>query len=287
MSLSSILQLIQRKGQIAPALQKEPRKETTRPAVAGRAPSDRPVDPVVARLKAARRAERERKEQELRAKRGKPERAKPKAKSPAKPKAKTAETSPQVEAKPKKPKMSFSELMKRALDIDQKKLSIPIAMDELSRTKGKVTEGGKVQERGRITEGRKVKGREPSRSRERPGRGKTTMPAKASPQIRQPIAPRGPGAKLQEKYKRKEDSESDMDSFIESENEGYDRDEIWAMFNKGRKREYYDEDDSDMEATGAEVLEEERISGRSAIEEDRREQLEEERRAALKRKRRA
>ncbi|GMG45345.1 unnamed protein product [Ambrosiozyma monospora] len=51
----------------------------------------------------------------------------------------------------------------------------------------------------------------------------------------------------------------------EPEDEGYDRDAIWSIFNRGRKRNYYDDyddDDDDMEATGGEILEdEERIAG--------------------------
>lgn len=70
---------------------------------------------------------------------------------------------------------------------------------------------------------------------------------------------------------------------------GYDRDEIWAMFNRGRKRSYYnsydDDDSDDMEATGAEILEEETRSRRQAEVEDKRELEDEKRRAALKRSR--
>lgn len=91
-----------------------------------------------------------------------------------------------------------------------------------------------------------------------------------------------------------EDEDDDLDSFIESDEEleedvaDYDRDEIWSMFNRGRKRTYYNHEDSDsddMEATGAEILAEEARSKRNALEEDRREQEEEKRLAALKRAR--
>lgn len=93
-----------------------------------------------------------------------------------------------------------------------------------------------------------------------------------------------------------EDEDDDLDSFIASDEEleedapDYDRDEIWSMFNRGRKRTYYnhaDSDSDDMEATGAEILAEEARSKRNALEEDRREQEEEERLAALKRARKA
>lgn len=91
-----------------------------------------------------------------------------------------------------------------------------------------------------------------------------------------------------------EDDDDDLDSFIASDEEleeeaaDYDRDEIWSMFNRGRKRTYYnhaDSDSDDMEATGAEILAEEARSKRNALEEDRRELEEEERLAALKRAR--
>lgn len=62
--------------------------------------------------------------------------------------------------------------------------------------------------------------------------------------------------------------------------DGYDRDEIWSIFNRGRKRrrdygydsyEDMDEDDDDMEATGAEVLDEEERTLRQAKLDDRKE----------------
>lgn len=90
------------------------------------------------------------------------------------------------------------------------------------------------------------------------------------------------------------DDDDDLDSFIASDEEvddvgaDYDREEIWSMFNRGRKRVYYnggDSDSDDMEATGAEILAEEARSKRDALEEDKREQAEEERLAALKRAR--
>ena len=90
-------------------------------------------------------------------------------------------------------------------------------------------------------------------------------------------------------------SDSDLDSFIASDEEeeqaepDYDRDEIWAMFNRGKSRAYYDkfndDDSDDMEATGAEIFEEEQRSKRRAALEDKKEMEEEQRRAELKRRR--
>lgn len=69
---------------------------------------------------------------------------------------------------------------------------------------------------------------------------------------------------------------------------GYDRDEIWSMFNRGKRRsDYVDdyEDFSDMEATGADVLMEEQRSARQAREEDEAEERELKRRALEKARR--
>lgn len=72
-----------------------------------------------------------------------------------------------------------------------------------------------------------------------------------------------------------------MDDFIEDDehedeyrSEPSYRDEIWKMFNRGRGRQdFVDEDsDDDMEATGADILAEEMRSAKQA----RREDLEEE-----------
>jgi protein SPT2 len=72
------------------------------------------------------------------------------------------------------------------------------------------------------------------------------------------------------------------------EDEGYDRDEIWQMFNRGKRRADFvieDEDDSDMEATGAELFREEQRSLRVAREEDEAEERELKRRAEEKKRR--
>lgn len=95
-------------------------------------------------------------------------------------------------------------------------------------------------------------------------------------------------------YNYHDESDSDMDDFIEDDEDedsyvdrnssgrrsssrdiGYDRDEIWAMFNKGRRRDEYadDYDDygNDMEANEMEIMEEEEYAGRMARLEDKRE----------------
>lgn len=83
-----------------------------------------------------------------------------------------------------------------------------------------------------------------------------------------------------ERMKRKE-RERQMKS------QGYSRDEIWEIFNRGKKRNYYDRDDydsDDMEATGTEILEDEERTLKQAKLDDLREQRLLEKRAAEKRK---
>lgn len=79
-----------------------------------------------------------------------------------------------------------------------------------------------------------------------------------------------------------DDDDGDMDDFIEedvreakNEKIGYDREEIWAMFNRngGRSRDYYDEYGSDdMETNEMDIMEEEEEASRAARREDKREQ---------------
>lgn len=95
-------------------------------------------------------------------------------------------------------------------------------------------------------------------------------------------------------YEDQDEYESD---FVEDDEEyddqieedvGYDRDEIWKMFSRGKsRRDYYDEDDdlSDMEATGSEVMNEEMRSAKRAKLEEKAEQERERRRLEEKKKR--
>lgn len=130
-----------------------------------------------------------------------------------------------------------------------------------------------------------------------------TEPVPSRPKFAQPSAKLQ--AKLDAKRKRQqerksksttygyeEDSyESDfiVDDEEEQEEEGdYDRDEIWKMFNRGKSRsDYvdYDDDLSDMEATGSEVLNEELRSAKRAKLEERAEAERERRRVEEKRRR--
>lgn len=352
MSLNTLLQKIQQKGKVQPVSSASSRpngKTTTTPPTSARTASqtaaNRPVDPVVARLKAARKAEREKKEQELREKKGllKKE-SRPRAKTPTK-------TGPKPAAKPgakasnqlakgksgllsgksrfggaggadvgrlprseKKPKMSFSELMKKASLIDQSKMSIEIKQ----KTKSPDAPGTRKPVRKEVgaavrgdSHGYSLKsqgGREQANNRAHSSTAnklqhdRTHVPAKSHAEVRAPLPARKPSEQLQKRLQlrpgarsgaEQNESEDDWSSFIASDEEeqascgaDYDRDEIWSMFNKGRKRSYYerydDEDSDDMEATGAEILEEELRSKRRAMEEDKRELAEEQRLAMLK-----
>lgn len=85
-------------------------------------------------------------------------------------------------------------------------------------------------------------------------------------------------------YGGEDEDEDDMDDFIDDDDDeeaeyvkdhGYDRDEIWAMFNKGKRRsDYldYDEDADDMEANEVEILQEEERASKMARLEDKREE---------------
>lgn len=311
MPLLNILQQIKRKGQIqrtTPPLAQpsRPVQSSPRATTPNLATSERPVDPVVARLKAARKAEREKKEAEARAKKGQAPKkeTKPRApkqalrlKVPSRESSKGPTVAPPPVSREKKPKVSFSQLMKKASLIDQSKLSIqlknktksPEPRPERRKVEAKARPAGHVNRDKRPHTAPKEKPRAPPRE----------PPSTA----RAPIPARRPNLKLEERLQQKkpvgqgheddEGDDSDLGSFIASDEEedvpqDYDRDEIWAMFNKGRTRQYnYDSDSDDMEATGAEIFEEEARSKKRALEEDRREMEEEQRLAELKKRRKA
>ncbi|KAF7580343.1 SPT2 chromatin family protein [Clavispora lusitaniae] len=337
MSLSSILQKIQSKGQIRNPPPRPTPKPPTATALKPTYPSssssnERTVDPVVARLKAARKAEKEAKEREMRAKKG----SAPKKETSHSRTSKTtsaassgtrgtinrnknASTQPLAPQKSeRKPKMSFSELMKKASSIDQSKMSISIkpktkTPEAQPRRKTPERDERRARTTSPRTQGRQEQKPESTIVRSNGGNSKhlkdvrSSQPERKAIAPRQPIPIRQPSSKLQSKLKSKkadksqsgyddeadEDEDDDLDSFIASDEEeqvseehDYDRDEIWSIFNRGRKRSYYeqydDEDSDDMEATGAEILEEEALSKRIALKDDQRELLEEQRRAKLK-----
>ncbi|AGO14018.1 AaceriAGR161Cp [[Ashbya] aceris (nom. inval.)] len=80
-----------------------------------------------------------------------------------------------------------------------------------------------------------------------------------------------------------EEDDSDLDDFIDDGDGeedggsyGYDKEEIWSIFNKGRRRLYQEDDDNDfdddMEANEMEILEEEDYSSKVARREDKMEE---------------
>lgn len=356
MSLHNILQKIQQKGRIKSVLPGEAKPasasgnsslEVARPA------NDRPIDPVVARLKAARKAEKEKKEQELREKKGlQPKKeTKPRARPVKAAESRSPAQSSRIrngaggngkngraqmggvavapsQPTEKKLKMSFSELMKKASLIDQSKMSIAIKQKTKSpenvrprrtprpdgESRQKNGESARSGHSSKTFRSDRVRPNGPS-AREAPnrhgagngGRDSAREPRDPRPEMRAPLPTRQPSEKLQAQLKGRQSAareeeeydEDDWGSFIASDEEeeqqayggDYDRDEIWSMFNKGRKRSYYtqfdDEDSDDMEATGAEILEEEQRSKRRAMEEDMREMKEEQKLAAMKQARKA
>lgn len=344
MSLSNILQHVKRKGQI------QSRNDNGTKSLGNtdgqlsslnnqsarnyRSGEQKEVDPVVAKLKAARKLEREKKEQEMREKKGLlPKKTNTTTRNPNQPRSmdakkknlvninnnKARSMSPFIPSNLSKPvkKMNFNDLMKKASKIDQSKLSVSI------KPKAKSHESNLTQSKYRPTSrGASA----PTDNRKNAVQRKDTMSKSPNRHIsnstkQQQIAPlpiRKPSSKLEERlkssgktkaslnskygetrnnYSAYDDYDEDSESFIVSDEEeadyhnthapDYDRDEIWAIFNKGKKRSYYDRYDEDsaddMEATGAEILEEEMRSKRNAELEDRRELEEEQRLAALKR----
>ncbi|CAK9438999.1 uncharacterized protein LODBEIA_P32230 [Lodderomyces beijingensis] len=252
---------------------------------------------------------------------------------------------------PAKPKMSYSELMKKAAGIDHSKLSIKYPQKErTSKGEKPATSPKRSSPKPDLTApnpAKSVSSRTASSPRERDGHGNRAQPMartgeatssnrptkfpestkkmaspnpkkpsvareseQARPKQKVPEPTRQASAKLQAMLDKKrqrdnkqlhlrgrggrheEDSEDDLSDFVASDEEelddgvDYNRDEIWAMFNKGKRHHYdYDDDSDDMEATGAEVFEEERRSKINADREDRLEQERLDRLAEQKRKR--
>lgn len=325
MSLSNILEQVRRKGQVptdaarradgaapppARAAAASPAAQSVAPAVRSAPTSSRPVDPVVARLKAARKAEMERKEQARRARMGAPAKKKLAPTVPLRGPPAGAARAPAPVAPAAVKKMKFNDLMKKASQIDNSKLSISLKPRTKSPEGRAVSAGGgAARHAGLAPTARREAPLAPLARREVPPAPARRRDAPLAPEPARATAPlpiRKPSASLSQKLSSRtgqkrpprvgggagaaSDSE---DSFIASDDEeehaaaDYDRDEIWAIFNRGKKRQRFEDDynSDDMEATGAEILEEEMRSRRRAELEDRREWEEEQRRAAEKRKR--
>ena len=329
MGLSSILQQIEKKGKIQQKqvpVEKKSDTAVTKDKFRNYS-QDRPIDPVVARLKEKRRLEREQKERELREKKGLP----PKKTTTSKPKSSTSTKSggrqasaqrsrnqspslvqqqqqqqqPPPPPPPPKKRLNYNELLKKAASIDHSKLSINLLQKSKSpeaKSKPSDTKPGQVPRHNMLKPvGISRNGPHPTTAHVKPTPQRAPKPA---PVIKAPLPPRQPSSKIKLKLEEKRKSRSyqeveeddDLSDFVEDDDEydeGYganeiDREEIWAMFNKGKKRSMYygdDYDSDDMEATGAEIFDEEYQSRIDAEREDRREMEEEKRLQALKRKR--
>lgn len=211
--------------------------------------------------------------------------------------------SPRVTSIPKRSepikKLSFEELMQQAENNAQK-----IGSDETSRSE--ISADQKVKERlparnydKKIGFKKRIEGNSSSATSSRLDK-REVVPKKREPEA---VRIRAVGAglaqpnekirrqlehrKRQSRQQTKEiEYESDLDDFIEddtselydivSRGDGhYDRDEIWALFNRGKRRSdlmFDDYDDDDMEANEMEILEEEEKAGKMARLEDKREE---------------
>lgn len=333
MSVSSLLEQIQKRGKVvsrppeAGSSSKFSQNQENRPAnttkiASSSQPSqrqNRTVDPVVARLKEARRLEMEQKEA-ARKEAGKQTNKKIGAKKSSGslssstssangksygPPRNTSTAQNASVAPAARKKVNYKDLMKKATTIDNSKLSLKIKAKSLLppirlHSRPEQPEPSKPLAFTSKSAVSTVSGRQlHSTDRHKTNKNGPKKPEPSSrPLPRAPLPVRQPSAKLSQSLSSRrvndEDDDSDMLSFLASDdeeerNQDYDRDEIWAMFNRGKKRadyERYDDYDSDdMEATGAEILAEEMRSKRTAELEDRREMEEELRLKALKRQR--
>lgn len=204
-------------------------------------------------------------------------------------------------------KMSFEELMKQAENNAQtggsndksgSTTQIKAPVESQSRPKPLINKPGfkNSDRRARVgsREPAKLVGRNQSPSTVKEFKGdnaskpvKLSQPknnfAKPNEIIRKKLEAKKKVSKVQEP--QEDEYESDMDDFIEDDEEegrvpaeedpGYDRDEIWALFNRGKRRSDYafdDDDEDDMEANEMEIIEEEEKARKMARLEDKREE---------------
>ena len=317
MGLSSILLRIEKKGKVELAKPVTPSTNNGKPSATKtehrRPTPNRPIDPVVARLKEKRRLEREEKERAERERKG----LKPVQKKSTANKSTTGRTAPRQkqqvtsqqnrapssQALPPRPapkkQLNYAELMKKASAINTEKLSINL----LNKSKSPEAE---QQRKSASPVPPKPTPHKPTGTSVKPVKKQTSVPAPRPPKlvVRTPLPTRQPSNKIKERLEQKKmaksvherddyDDDDDLDSFVEDDEEEEDdyndnhRSEIWAMFNRGKKRSYYadDYDSDDMEATGAEIFDEEFQSRLDAEMEDRKEMEREKRLQALKKKR--
>ncbi|KOH00109.1 Spt2p [Saccharomyces eubayanus] len=205
---------------------------------------------------------------------------------------------PAVRKKPEPvKKMSFEELMKQA-ESNEKQPSKTKSPEPVA------TERPRLNKPGFKSSKKPLKKASPGlASRGTPSRGDSMKLPEQNRPVKLNLPTNGfaqPNRRLKEKLdSRKQRSryqddyyeeDNDMDDFIEDDEDeeeahrsrskhndgpGYDRDEIWAMFNRGKKRSEYaydDLEDDDMEANEMEILEEEEAARKMARLEDKREE---------------
>lgn len=327
MPLSKILEHISQKGKIPERNRpKEVPHKTTSSSIQNslrvERNGDKRPDPVVAKLKASRKEEVE-KLKNLRDGKKKGDFGTLSLRDKAKADGVYEKRQSQVPSNigdnaDKKParKLKYNELMKKASKIDTGKLQI--STQKKSNSPSSQQLGHSKQKT--PSKANSTHASVGERTRKAPTKESNSEVFNGNKQDRekQKLPTRQPSQKLQQKLKelRKsqshlekatgrtanpsyyEEEDDDSDSFIASDEEemygneadpGYDRDEIWALFNRGKKRSHFENNDldydsaEDMEATGSEVLREEMRSRKNAELEDQKELEEEKRLAALKR----
>ncbi|KAH3665733.1 hypothetical protein OGAPHI_003921 [Ogataea philodendri] len=245
-------------------------------------------DPAVQRLKEARRLEKQREEDSKKQKRVETlrkmdkQRERERLASKGRPVPVSSKKTP--EPAPKRaplPKMSFKELMSRAEGVDPKKLAYaPIKLEATkknvkTRPERKFAQPSAALQKKLGKKPTKEKPRVPvASSRKEPVQKKDTFGIEADSEDEE------------ESYYQEYD---DLDDFVVDDvrerSRDYNSDEIWGLFNRGKKRQYQDYDDDDMEATGADIFEEEERALRQARLDDKREELLEQKRKEQKLKR--
>ncbi|CCF56544.1 hypothetical protein KAFR_0B02460 [Kazachstania africana CBS 2517] len=205
----------------------------------------------------------------------------------------TTVSRPQVKKPAPLKKMSFEELMKQAEN------NATISPTVKSEAKHETSSANRIMKPNFKHSSSKLNPRHKidARAKIEPGKEKPvrlSLPknkfAQPNDRIRKELESR---KKHKQGYRRNEldEEDSDLSDFIEHSDDddrykrrtltsyddpGYDRDEIWAMFNRGKKRDPYAYDDydegDDMEANEMEILEEEEYARKMAKLEDKREE---------------
>ncbi|CUS22569.1 LAQU0S06e01024g1_1 [Lachancea quebecensis] len=179
-------------------------------------------------------------------------------------------------------KLSFDELMREA----EKKASDPSIDPKTSAVQNNTAKNSKPRKLNKPGFNKGVRRISPAAPVNKPREQKEPVVKLKQLSIPKPSIAQ-PGEKLRKKLdliKKKrqggtygyDEEEEDLDDFIEDDEEeqGFNRDEIWAIFNKGKRRQNFenDYDSDDMEANEMEIFEEEERATKMARLEDKREE---------------